>query len=102
MYLKAVDGVERLVTVSIPRNRTAFLATVRQAFYLIPCEVHTSSLAMYVLVHTYQFITTHQILKQSWSMSNRVVDANLMANNWRKKRVDANETFFVEKRHCRC
>lgn len=41
MYLKAVDGVERLVTVSIPRNRTAFLATVRQAFYLIPCEVHT-------------------------------------------------------------
>lgn len=89
---KAVDGVERLVTASSPRHRTAFLATVKQAFCLTPCEVHTSSPAMYVLVNTYQFITTHEILKQSWSTSNRVVDANLMPNKqlvektgWRKQ-----------------
>lgn len=92
---KLWTGRERLVTASSSRHRTAFLATVRQAFCIIPCEVHTSSSAMYVLAHTYPFISTHEILKQSWSVSNRVVDANLMPNNnWWKKRADANKTFF--------
>lgn len=80
MCPKAIERVEMLVTVftidTFLKPHSLF-SYCELALGFIPCEVHTSRPASYVLVHTNLFITTHQIVKQSWTASNLVVDANL-------------------------
>lgn len=80
MCPKAIDEDEMLVTVftidTFLKPHSLFSYS-ELTLGFIPCEVHTSRPASYVLVHTNLFITTHQIVKQSWTASNLVVDANL-------------------------